>query len=156
MAFISQSLKNMSRANQGLKHIHGSPRLEWKGGREGQRPHPPDATALPRKASFCSRKCGIDTKNGQRTLQDALCAVASRRQQDKAIICPDTSLACSPRLSSATVGRHPPSSPPRRNTDIHQPGLQSCNNQRTNRELEHNQHKVHGTRNLFTGIHLGC
>lgn len=71
------------------------------------------------------------TQRTDRTLQDALCAIASRGQQDKAIICPDTSLACSPQLSRGTVDCRAPGSPPQRNTDIHHPGLQTFRNQRT-------------------------
>lgn len=41
---------------------------------------------------FVAESAG-QTQRTDRTLQDALCAIASRGQQDKAIICPDTSLA---------------------------------------------------------------
>lgn len=51
---------------------------------------------------FVAESAG-QTQRMDRTLQDALCASASHRQQDKAIICPDTSLACSPQLARGTV-----------------------------------------------------
>lgn len=75
------------------------------------------------------------TQRTDRTLQDALCAVASCGQQDKAIICPYTSLACSPTALGGTVDCRAPSSSPQGNTDIHHPGLQTSRNQRTNSVL---------------------
>lgn len=48
-------------------------------------------------AFFCNTSPGqrrkADTKNRQYSLQDPLCAIATRRQQDKAVSCLDTSLA---------------------------------------------------------------
>lgn len=51
---------------------------------------------------FVAESAG-QTQRTDRTLQDALCSVASCGQQDKAIICLDTSLACSPQLSAARL-----------------------------------------------------
>lgn len=79
-------------------------RRGWGGGGVGAERliHLMPQCCLSCKASFCSQKCWTDTKNRQKSLQDTLCAIASHRQQDKAISSLDTSLAHSPQLSHGT------------------------------------------------------
>lgn len=103
---------------------------------------------------FVAESAG-QTQRTDRTPQDALCAIASHGQQDKAIICLDTSLARSPQLSSSTVDCRPPSSPLQWNTNMHHPGLQSFNNQRTNTVLEHNNTRCAASQTYSQALTLG-
>lgn len=95
------------------------------------------------------------TQRTDRTPQDALCAIAFRGQQDKAIICPDTSLARSPRLSSGTADCRPPGSPLQWNTNIRHPGLRSFNNQRTNTVLGNNNTRCAASQTYSQAFALG-
>lgn len=159
MAFICQSFENMTRANRALIQIHSFPRLEseqsgeeWGGAGRGP------IHLMPRRCfarlPFVAESAG-QTQRTDRTLQDALCAIASRGQQDKAIICLDTSLARSPRLSSSTVDCRPPSSPLQWNTNMHHPGLQSFSNQRTNTVLEPNNARCAASQSSSQAFALG-
>lgn len=140
MAFICQSFENRTRANQALKQTHSPQRLEftvlWGGGGGTEAGSRGLIHLMPQhclaRLPFVPESAG-QTQRTDRTLQDALCA--SRGQQDKAIICPATSLACSPQLSHGTVDCRAPGSPPQQNTDIHHPGLETFRNQRTNSVL---------------------
>lgn len=110
MAFICESLKNRTLANQALKQTHSPQRLEftvlWGGGQGVEVGSGGLVHLMPRRClarlPFVAESAG-QTQRTDRTLQDALCASASHGQQDKAIICPDTSLACSPQLARSTV-----------------------------------------------------
>lgn len=112
MAFICRSFENSTRANQALKQpskapVHSSLEGGGGGGSRGL------VHLMPRRClarlPFVAVSAG-QTQRTDRTRQDALCAVASLGQQDKAVICPDTSLACSPQLQRGTVDCHAPGS----------------------------------------------